>query len=38
MKTEEIKDLFCKFEGIVCEYNGVECSGTSTVVGLCQMG
>lgn len=25
MKTEEIKDLFCKFEGIVCEYNGVEC-------------
>lgn len=25
MKTEEIKDLFKKFEGIVCEYNGVEC-------------
>lgn len=25
MKTEEIKDLFCKFEDIVCEYNGVEC-------------
>lgn len=25
MKTEEIKDLFKKFEGIVCEYNEVEC-------------
>lgn len=25
MKTEEIKDLFCRFEDIVCEYNGVEC-------------
>ena len=25
MKTEEIKELFEKFEGIVCEYNGVEC-------------
>lgn len=25
MKTEEIKDLFRRFEGIVCEYNGVEC-------------
>lgn len=25
MKTEEIKGLFKKFEGIVCEYNGVEC-------------
>lgn len=25
MKTEEIKDLFKKFEGIVCEYNDVEC-------------
>lgn len=25
MKTEEIKDLLKKFEGIVCEYNGVEC-------------
>ena len=25
MKTEEIKELFSKFESIVCEYNGVEC-------------
>lgn len=25
MKTEEIKDLFKKFESIVCEYNDVEC-------------
>ena len=25
MKTEEIKDLFNKFESIVCDYNGVEC-------------
>lgn len=25
MKTEEIKDLFKRFESIVCEYNGVEC-------------
>lgn len=25
MKTEEIKELFAKFESIVCEYNGVEC-------------
>ena len=25
MKTEEIKELFTKFESIVCEYNGVEC-------------
>lgn len=25
MKTEEIKELFEKFESIVCEYNGVEC-------------
>lgn len=25
MKTEEIKELFVKFESIVCEYNGVEC-------------
>lgn len=25
MKTEEIKDLFKKFEAIVCEYNEVEC-------------
>ena len=25
MKTEEIKDLFKKFEDIVCEYNEVEC-------------
>ena len=24
MKTEEIKDLFNKFESIVCDYNGVE--------------
>ena len=25
MKTEEIKELFSKFESIVCDYNGVEC-------------
>ncbi|KKB54407.1 hypothetical protein HMPREF1212_00120 [Parabacteroides sp. HGS0025] len=25
MKTEEIKELFTRFESIVCEYNGVEC-------------
>ena len=25
MKTEEIKDLFNRFESIVCDYNGVEC-------------
>ena len=25
MKTEEIKELFKQFEGIVCDYNGVEC-------------
>ena len=25
MKTEEIKELFAKFESIVCDYNGVEC-------------
>lgn len=25
MKTEEIKDLFVKFESIVCDYNGIEC-------------
>ena len=25
MKAEEIKDLFNKFESIVCDYNGVEC-------------
>ena len=25
MKTEEIEELFSKFESIVCEYNGVEC-------------
>lgn len=25
MKTEEIRDLFGRFEDIVCEYNGVEC-------------
>lgn len=25
MKTEEVKDLFKKFESIVCEYNEVEC-------------
>ena len=25
MKTEEIKDLFARFESIVCDYNGVEC-------------
>ena len=25
MKTKEIEDLFKKFEGIVCEYNEVEC-------------
>lgn len=25
MKTEEIKELFNRFESIVCDYNGVEC-------------
>ena len=25
MKTEEIKELFSRFESIVCDYNGVEC-------------
>ena len=25
MKSEEIKELFKRFESIVCEYNGVEC-------------
>lgn len=25
MKTEEIKELFTRFESIVCDYNGVEC-------------
>lgn len=25
MKTEEIEDLFARFESIVCDYNGVEC-------------
>lgn len=25
MKTEEIKELFKRFESIVCDYNGVEC-------------
>ena len=25
MKTEEIKDLFDKFEAIACEYEGIEC-------------
>ena len=25
MKTKEIKELFEKFESIVCDYNGVEC-------------
>src|SRR5574344_1488116 len=25
MKTEEIKDLFVKFESMVCDYNGIEC-------------
>ena len=25
MKTEEIKDLFARYESIVCDYNGVEC-------------
>ena len=25
MKAEEIRELFSKFESIVCEYNGVEC-------------
>lgn len=25
MKTEEIRELFSKFESIVCDYNGVEC-------------
>ena len=25
MKTEEIEDLFARYESIVCDYNGVEC-------------
>lgn len=25
MKTEEIKELFVRFESIVCLYDGVEC-------------
>ena len=25
MKTDEIKNLFAAFEGIVCEYDGIEC-------------
>lgn len=34
MKTEEIKDLFQKFESIACDYEGVECWSARELCGL----
>lgn len=34
MKSEEIKDLFDKFESIACEYDGVECWSARELCGL----
>ena len=34
MKTEEIKDLFQKFESIACDYEGVECWSARELGGL----
>ncbi len=34
MKTEEIKDLFDRFESIACEYQGVECWSARELCGL----
>lgn len=34
MKTEDIKDLFDKFESIACEYQGVECWSARELCGL----
>lgn len=34
MKTEEIKNLFDKFESIACEYQGVECWSARELCGL----
>ena len=34
MKSEEIKDLFDKFEAIACEYEGVECWSARELCGV----
>lgn len=34
MKSEEIKNLFDKFESIACEYDGVECWSARELCGL----
>ncbi len=34
MKTEDIKDLFDKFESIACEYQGGECWSARELCGL----
>lgn len=34
MKTEEIKDLFDKFESIACDYDGIECWSARELCGL----
>ena len=34
MKSEEIKDLFNKFESIACEYDGVECWSARELCGV----
>lgn len=34
MKSEEIKNLFNKFESIACEYHGVECWSARELCGV----
>ena len=34
MKTEDIKNLFDKFESIACEYQGGECWSARDLCGL----